>query len=159
MAALGTYRAWFLGAIVLAVVFGICRSADAASSNTAQSNSPATIPNQETTRVPSAIKLSVPRNGIIVEQATVCSPFSLIAPAQLPNGILQRNYRFHIQTSGGVAPVAFSLMKENFLPPGLKLDSNGWITGLPGKQGHIHSVLRLSINVSRDHGAWRKDLL
>ncbi len=129
-----TFRSCFLAIAVIAAVLGGCRVADAASNAANQSNQFATIPHQTITKAAS-MKASAPQNGITVEQAVVCSNFTISSSGELPNGILQRSYRFRIQTSGGVAPIAFSLMKQNFLPPGLKIDSNGWISGLPLEAG------------------------
>jgi hypothetical protein len=101
-----TLRTCFLAIAVIAIVLSGCRVADAASNAANQSNQ---IPHQTITKaVPAAsMKAPAPQNGITVEQTTVCSNFAISSSGELPNGILQKSYRFRIQTSGGVAPVVF----------------------------------------------------
>jgi len=59
-----------------------------------------------------------------------CNPISFTSPSNLPDGNLNQAYNYQIQTSGGWAPLTFSI-KGGSLPNGLNLSSQGLISGIP----------------------------
>lgn len=137
MSTIRTHKPWFAAAVFFVLVLGFFPVTFGAS-NVAGNNGKNATSEKKITILPGPAisqKVIVPQQGITVEQATVCSNFTISSSGKLSNGVLHKAYRFQIQTSGGVAPVAYSLMKQNFLPPGLKIDSNGWISGIPRESG------------------------
>lgn len=84
-----------------------------------------------------------------------CSPFAISSSRQLPSGALRQNYLFRIPTSGGVAPVSFSLVNQHHLPPGLKLATNGLIAGVPQKPGTY--VFTIAVSDSCQQGSRRME--
>ena len=97
----------------------------------------AILPNPVKGKISPALSGSTisPPGKITTAPAVDCNPFIISSSRQLPSGALQQNYLFRIQTSGGAAPVSFSLVRQHHLPPGLKLATNGLIAGVPQEAG------------------------
>ena len=66
-----------------------------------------------------------------------CPPLVINSANQLPGGTVQQPYLFRITTSGGMPPVTFALLKQHPLPPGLKLERSGLLTGTPQEAGEF----------------------
>ena len=63
---------------------------------------------------------------------TVAAPTPIQGSAALPQGFTGANYSGQISATGGVPPLAYSLVPGSSLPPGLTLNStSGVISGLP----------------------------
>ena len=70
-----------------------------------------------------------------------CPPIT-ITTTLLPNGVVGMPYSQTIQTSGGLAPITFSIVSGN-LPTGLSLDpSSGIISGIPISAGTFQFTVR-----------------
>ncbi|MDW8412838.1 MAG: putative Ig domain-containing protein [Acidobacteriota bacterium] len=76
--------------------------------------------------VPNNYLLSIVNNGCGVP----CTPFSL-NPATLPNGTVGTPYSQNITTTGGTAPISYSVTSGT-LPPGLTLTTSGSVGTLSG---------------------------
>jgi hypothetical protein len=72
-----------------------------------------------------------------------CPALNIVSPATLSAGTSGQPYTYQLQTSGGVAPVTFSLV-EGSLPPGLTLGTNGLISGIPSVSGNYSFAVRAS---------------
>jgi hypothetical protein len=68
---------------------------------------------------------------------TNCSPMKIETPRTLPPGIVNRPLSFTLMTTGGFPPVSYALMKGAVLPPGLRLDSTGRLSGTPSAPGRF----------------------
>jgi hypothetical protein len=124
--------------IGMAIVFSAAGAMAADESDMTGKRRPGSIlPNPVKGKIGSALSGSTlsPPDKITAVPAVDCRPFTISAPRQLPSGALQQNYLFRIPTSGGVAPVSFSLVRQHHLPPGLKLATNGLIAGVPQEPG------------------------
>lgn len=64
-----------------------------------------------------------------------CPALSVTSPATLTAGTLGQSYSYQLQTSGGIAPITFSLISGS-LPSGLTLGANGLISGTPSSAGN-----------------------
>ena len=83
--------------------------------------------NRHLTRVRSLISLVF----ICFASSAVCEiPKLHIATATIPEGTPLRAYSFRIRATGGVRPYQFGL-SAGALPPGIRLDSRGVLTGAP----------------------------
>ncbi len=63
--------------------------------------------------------------------------------ATLPSAIVSVSYSVQLVSSGGVAPVTWSLL-GGALPPGLNLSSSGIISGIPTSPGNFSFVAQVS---------------
>lgn len=68
-------------------------------------------------------------------------PALAITTSPLSSGTVGQAYSFSIQTSGGQAPITFSLASGS-LPPGLSLSSTGVISGTPTSSGTYIFTIR-----------------
>lgn len=68
-------------------------------------------------------------------------PALAITTSRLSSGTVGQAYSFSIQTSGGQAPITFSLASGS-LPPGLSLSSSGNISGTPTAVGSYSFTVR-----------------
>ena len=60
-----------------------------------------------------------------------CPALSITSPSVLPSGTVGQGYSTQLQTTGGQAPISFSLVVSGSLPTGLTLNSTGLISGTP----------------------------
>ncbi len=64
-----------------------------------------------------------------------CQPLSITSPANMPDAMVNQAYSYQIQTSGGQAPITFTMVSGS-MPQGLTMnDSTGAVTGTPTKFG------------------------
>ena len=70
-----------------------------------------------------------------------CSPLSITSAPTLSNGIVNQGYSYQITTSGGQAPITFSVVGGS-LPSGLNLSSSGLITGTPSTTGTFNFTVQ-----------------
>ena len=64
-----------------------------------------------------------------------CQPLSITSPANMPDAMVNQAYSYQIQTSGGQAPITFTMVSGS-MPQGLTLNnSTGAVTGTPTKFG------------------------
>lgn len=74
---------------------------------------------------------------------TSCPPLTITSPSNLPNGSLNQNYNYQIQTSGGWLPLNFEL-SNGTLPSGLTLSSYGLISGIPNREGTFNFEVKVT---------------
>ncbi|MBU0483096.1 MAG: S8 family serine peptidase [Proteobacteria bacterium] len=74
--------------------------------------------------------------SIVINQGT-CPPLTMVTAANLSDGQSGQPYSRQLLSSGGTAPVSWSLTpgSGNFLPTGLMLTPSGMITGVPTAVG------------------------
>lgn len=87
-----------------------------------------------------------PNNFIPPDPATTsitinCVLLTMTTTSPLPSGTVGQAYSSQIQTSGGQAPINFSLVSGS-LPPGLTLSSTGLISGTPTTSGNYSFTIR-----------------
>jgi len=70
-----------------------------------------------------------------------CTPLSITSPSVLSTGTVGSAYTYQVTTSGGQAPITFSLLSGS-LPPGMNLGSTGLITGIPTSSGNYTFTVR-----------------
>lgn len=70
-----------------------------------------------------------------------CVTLNMVTPSTLPSGTAGQAYSFQLQTSGGQAPITFSLVSGS-LPSGLNLSSAGLISGTPTTAGNYSFTIR-----------------
>jgi hypothetical protein len=70
-----------------------------------------------------------------------CAPLSITSPGTLSGGTVNQGYTYQITTSGGQAPVSFSVVSGS-LPVGLNLSGTGLISGMPTTAGSYNFTVR-----------------
>lgn len=73
-------------------------------------------------------------NSVTTTLNITVSPAPVIATTSLPGVLNGANYNQQIIANGGVAPLVFSISSGS-LPPGLHLNTNGFVTGRPTVDG------------------------
>lgn len=92
------------------------------------------------------------RTTVRAEHWEVTTATNIVMAANLPLGIVGRNYSGNIMASGGITPYVFSIA-DGGLPPGLSLNSSsGAVTGTPTVTGLKYAWVR----VTDQHGASAK---
>ena len=66
----------------------------------------------------------------------------MILPAQLPSATVSQPYSYQVTATGGQAPLSFALAGGS-LPPGVTLDRNGRITGVPSSPGSYQFTIQI----------------
>jgi len=84
---------------------------------------------------------SLQGNFSITVNAAPCPALSIISPSTLTSGTVGQGYTYQIATSGGQAPITFSLVSGE-LPSGLSLGSSGLISGTPLTAGTWNFTVR-----------------
>jgi hypothetical protein len=75
-----------------------------------------------------------------------CVPLTMITTSPLPSGTVGQAYSRQIQTSGGIAPISYSIV-SGALPTGLSLNSStGMISGTPSASGNYSFTVRATDN-------------
>ncbi|MFZ3138073.1 MAG: putative Ig domain-containing protein [Thermodesulfovibrionales bacterium] len=77
---------------------------------------------------------SLQGNFSITVNAAPCPALSIISPSTLTSGTVGQGYTYQIATSGGQAPITFSLV-SGALPSGLSMSASGLISGTPSPAG------------------------
>lgn len=76
------------------------------------------------------------------------NPLLIVTPPTLPNGIVGVNFNQPISATGDLAPYVFTI-DGGTLPPGLTLNSNGQLSGVPLVAGNFtFTVTALSLRLS-----------
>ncbi len=70
-----------------------------------------------------------------------CAPLTITTTSPLPTATVGQTYTQQLQTTGGQAPINFSLI-SGLLPPGLSLSSTGLISGTPTSSGNYSFTVR-----------------
>jgi hypothetical protein len=84
---------------------------------------------------------SLQGNFSITVNAAPCPALSIISPSALTSGTVGQGYIYQIETSGGQAPITFSLA-SGVLPSGLSMGPSGLITGTPSTAGTWNFTVR-----------------
>lgn len=75
----------------------------------------------------------------------LCPALSISSPATLPQATAGTSYTYQIQVSGGTMPYSHAII-AGALPPGLIMNSSGFISGTPTTQGTYNFTVRVSDN-------------
>lgn len=73
---------------------------------------------------------------VLVASLFAQQPRLQITTQSLPNGLVNEQYRTQLAATGGSAPYVWRIVQaEGSLPPGLRLDENGLLSGVPTTAG------------------------
>jgi hypothetical protein len=73
-------------------------------------------------------------SGLAAQQGAATGDPLVVRVSALPKGFVRQPYRFALEADGGITPVHWLLMSGS-LPPGLSLEDDGTIAGVPTKAG------------------------
>jgi hypothetical protein len=80
---------------------------------------------------------------------TVREPLVMLA-AQAPGGVKDRPYSFKFEATGGLQPYVWTAYPDGALPPGLSLDRDGLLSGMPTSIGYYgYARVRVDDNSGR----------
>jgi len=85
-----------------------------------------------------------------------CTELKFTPQRTTPEGTVNKPYNYHIQTTGGQAPVKFTVLSGS-LPKGLKLSPEGVISGTPKKPGTYKFIVKAEDSCPSGHKAVQKE--
>jgi len=95
------------------------------------------------------------RSAFAWQNATTTTPALTITTEPLPEAALQQIYRVHLQATGGMPPLHWTLTSGQ-LPPGLELEDSGVISGIATKIGDYRFTVTVADSDDPPHRASRE---
>ena len=87
-----------------------------------------------------AVDSANPQQSAVAQWALNVADPLVITTTSLPNGLAGTSYLQSLTSTGGLAPVTWSLANGSSLPAGLNLGSNGTISGTPTTSGTTNTT-------------------